>query len=140
MDLRSGTAIQVEDIVDTGYTTSQIMNNLNGAGAASCALVTLLNKRSRRVVDVDIALQGFEVSRFSPSKPGLEHRHTTPHASSIATCQFSCIVSSVLSQRCQFLMLSMPDDKAIKSSAAFPRCAWEPAPENGRVKCTAIGR
>ncbi len=89
--------MQVEDIVDTGHTTSQIMNNLNGAGAASCALVTLLNKSSRRVVDVGIALQGFEVSHFQ-APPGLEHRQTTLHAS----FQFSCIVSRMLSERLRF--------------------------------------
>ncbi|KAK9833764.1 hypothetical protein WJX74_005219 [Apatococcus lobatus] len=52
--------ILVEDIVDSGQTTKNLIIGLKKAGVASCALVALLNKTSRRVENVDVALQGFE--------------------------------------------------------------------------------
>lgn len=51
----------MEDIVDTGQTTKNLIAGLKDAGAASCALVALLNKTSRRVEQVEVALEGFEV-------------------------------------------------------------------------------
>jgi hypoxanthine phosphoribosyltransferase len=53
----------VEDIVDTGWTLrmSYIAENLTARGASSVKVCTLLDKPSRRRVDVKIDYCGFEV-------------------------------------------------------------------------------
>lgn len=53
--------IIVEDIVDTGYTLSYLVHNLKSRGAKSIKIATLLDKKERRVVDVDIDYLGFEI-------------------------------------------------------------------------------
>jgi len=51
----------VEDIVDTGLTLAYLLGLLETRGPASLATVTLLDKRSRRIVDVPLGYRGFEV-------------------------------------------------------------------------------
>jgi hypoxanthine phosphoribosyltransferase len=51
----------VEDIVDSGRTLSYVIRNLETRNPASVRVCTLLNKPSRRVIDVPIDLVGFEV-------------------------------------------------------------------------------
>ena len=53
--------ILVEDIVDTGFTLSYIINHLKAKGVASLVVCTLLDKRARRIVDVPFNYVGFEV-------------------------------------------------------------------------------
>ncbi len=53
--------IIVEDIVDSGRTLSKIKQYLLECGAKSVELCTLLDKPSRRVVDIDVKYVGFEV-------------------------------------------------------------------------------
>lgn len=51
----------VEDIVDTGLTLSYLLGLLETRGPASLTTVTLLDKRSQRIVDVPLRYRGFEV-------------------------------------------------------------------------------
>ena len=51
----------VEDIVDTGYTLSQVQKILQTRAPNSLASCTLLNKPSRREVDVAVDWVGFEI-------------------------------------------------------------------------------
>lgn len=51
----------VEDIVDTGLTLSYLLGLLETRDPASLATVTLVDKVTRRIVDVDLAYRGFEV-------------------------------------------------------------------------------
>lgn len=51
----------VEDIVDTGLTLSYLLGLLETRQPASLATVTLLDKRTRRIVDVPLRYRGFEV-------------------------------------------------------------------------------
>lgn len=51
----------VEDIVDTGHTLEYILRNFAARNPASLRVVTLLNKPSRREVDVVVDWVGFEV-------------------------------------------------------------------------------
>jgi hypoxanthine phosphoribosyltransferase len=51
----------VEDIVDTGLTLSYLRGLLSTRQPASLATVALLDKRTRRIVDVPIEYRGFEV-------------------------------------------------------------------------------
>jgi hypoxanthine phosphoribosyltransferase len=51
----------VEDIVDTGLTLSYLLGLLQTREPNSLATVTLLDKRTRRIVDVPLRYRGFEV-------------------------------------------------------------------------------
>ena len=51
----------VEDIVDSGRTLKYVTRNLQTRNPASVRVCTLLNKPSRRVMDVPIDFAGFEV-------------------------------------------------------------------------------
>jgi hypoxanthine phosphoribosyltransferase len=51
----------VEDIIDTGITLSCLLPLLKERGARTVKLATLLSKPSRRIVDVPIDYNGFEV-------------------------------------------------------------------------------
>lgn len=53
--------ILVEDIIDTGYTLNYLINNFQSRGAKTVKIATLLNKPSRRVVDVNVDYVGFEI-------------------------------------------------------------------------------
>jgi hypoxanthine phosphoribosyltransferase len=66
----------VEDIVDTGWTLrmSYLSENLIARGAASVAICALLDKPSRRRVDVKIDYRGFEISDLFVVGYGLDYR------------------------------------------------------------------
>ena len=51
----------IEDIIDTGHTLSQVVNILKTREPKSLSICTLLNKPSRREVDVAIDWVGFEI-------------------------------------------------------------------------------
>lgn len=53
--------IVVEDIVDTGNTLSQLIPELKKRNPKSIEIATLLDKPSRREVDIDVRYIGFEV-------------------------------------------------------------------------------
>jgi hypoxanthine phosphoribosyltransferase len=51
----------VEDIVDTGFTARYLLQNLAGRGPNSLALCTLLDRTSRRIVQVPVDHRCFEI-------------------------------------------------------------------------------
>ncbi len=51
----------VEDIVDTGLTSSYLMNHLQHRGAASVKLCALLHKPAKTAVPIDISYLGFTI-------------------------------------------------------------------------------
>ena len=53
--------LAVEDIVDTGLTLSYLMENLRTRDPASVAIATLLDKPSRRKVEVKLDYVGFRI-------------------------------------------------------------------------------
>ena len=53
--------IIVEDIIDTGYTLEKICEVLQTRNIASLKICTLLNKPSRRKVDINIDYNGFDI-------------------------------------------------------------------------------
>lgn len=65
MDLSSGLAdkhvLIVEDIIDSGYTLHFVLDMLSARHPASLKLCTLLNKQSRREVEIPIEYVGFEI-------------------------------------------------------------------------------
>ena len=60
-DIHNRNVIIVEDIIDSGRTLSNLVKELKVRGPKSLKLCTLLNKPSRRVVDVDVEYIGFEI-------------------------------------------------------------------------------
>lgn len=63
----------VEDIVDTGLTLSYLVNNLRTRGPASLAVCTLLDKPSRRIVDVAVQYNGFQIDDHFVVGYGLDY-------------------------------------------------------------------
>lgn len=53
--------IIVEDIIDTGLTLNYLLNNLKARNPRSIRICTLLDKKVRRLVPLDIAYSGFEI-------------------------------------------------------------------------------
>lgn len=61
LSIRGADVLLIEDIVDTGYTLRTILDLLRFRGARSVRLCALLNKPSRRQVDVPIDYLGFDI-------------------------------------------------------------------------------
>lgn len=59
--LKDKEVIVVEDIIDSGRTLSYLLELLGKRGPRSLSLCTLLDKPSRRVVNVDVNYTGFEI-------------------------------------------------------------------------------
>ena len=59
--LKDKEVIVVEDIIDSGRTLSYLLELLGKRGPKSLALCTLLDKPSRRVVNVNVDYTGFEI-------------------------------------------------------------------------------
>ena len=51
----------VEDIIDTGYTLSYLLQLLQARSPASIRICTLLNKPSRRIKDIPVDYIGFDI-------------------------------------------------------------------------------
>ena len=60
-DIKGRDVLIVEDIIDTGHTLSQVINILKTRMPKSLTICTLLNKPSRREVDVPIDWTGFDI-------------------------------------------------------------------------------
>jgi len=61
VDVSGRDVIIVEDIVDTGTTLARLKEMLLARNANSVAIATLLNKPSRRKVEVEVNYFGFEI-------------------------------------------------------------------------------
>jgi hypoxanthine phosphoribosyltransferase len=51
----------VEDIIDTGYTLSYLLQLLQARSPASIRICTLLSKPSRRIKDIPVDYIGFDI-------------------------------------------------------------------------------
>lgn len=60
-DIKGRNVLIVEDIIDSGRTLSNLVKELKIREPKSLKLCTLLDKPSRRVVDVDVEYIGFEI-------------------------------------------------------------------------------
>jgi hypoxanthine phosphoribosyltransferase len=60
-DLKNKHVLIVEDIIDSGHTLEFVLNMLRAREPASIKLVALLDKASRREVDIQIDYIGFEI-------------------------------------------------------------------------------
>lgn len=60
-DVRGKHVLIVEDIVDSGHTLSFLMQLMKDRGAVDVKICTILNKPSRREVDIDVAYLGYDI-------------------------------------------------------------------------------
>ena len=63
----------VEDIIDTGFTLGYMLNLLRARDPASLRVCVLVDKRSFRLIDLDIAYKGFEIPDRFIVGYGLDH-------------------------------------------------------------------
>ena len=61
MDVTERDVLMVEDIIDTGLTTSFLFEHVQRHRPASLKLSVLLNKEERRITPVPIAYKGFDI-------------------------------------------------------------------------------
>jgi len=66
-------ALIVEDIVDTGLSLGYLLRNLETRNPASLKVCTLLNIAARRLVDVPVHYQGFELPNIFVVGYGLDY-------------------------------------------------------------------
>ncbi len=64
----------VEDIVDTGFTSRYLLQTLAGRGPNSLAICTLLDRTSRRIVQVPVEFRCFEIDDRFVVGFGLDYR------------------------------------------------------------------
>ncbi len=64
----------VEDIVDTGFTTRYLLQHLAGRGPNSLSLCTLLDRTTRRIVQVPVDYRCFEIPDRFVVGFGLDHK------------------------------------------------------------------
>ena len=61
MDVKGKHVLVVEDIIDSGYTLAFVIKTLQNREPASLKLCALLNKQSRREVDIEVDYIGFDI-------------------------------------------------------------------------------
>lgn len=74
LDLADTHVLIVDDIVDTGRTTQALLDMLRSLGPATLRIAALLNKQSRRKVDVQADYVGFEVPNKFVVGYGMDYR------------------------------------------------------------------
>ena len=73
IDIKDKHVLIVEDIVDSGFTLSRLKNYFLDRDVKSLKICTLLDKPSRRVVDVDLDYVGFQVDDLFIIGYGLDY-------------------------------------------------------------------
>ncbi len=60
-DIHGKNVLIVEDIIDTGYTLREVVKVLSARNPKTLKICTLLNKASRRLVEIPVAYNGFDI-------------------------------------------------------------------------------
>lgn len=84
VDVRGRHILIVEDIVDSGRTLAWLADELKRRGAASVEVMALLQKPSRREVDVDVKYSGYEIPDEFVVGFGLDYAERYRNLDSIA--------------------------------------------------------
>ena len=84
-NIRGRDVLLVEDIIDTGMTLNHLLQQLRAREPASLRVVTLLDKRARRLVDLPLDYVGFEVPDEFVVGYGLDYRQRFRNLPFIAT-------------------------------------------------------
>ncbi len=85
LDLADTHVLVVDDIVDTGRTTKAVLDMLGSFGPATLRIAALLNKQSRRRVDVQADYVGFEVPNKFVVGYGMDYGGAFRHLPSVHT-------------------------------------------------------
>ena len=64
----------IEDIVDTGFTLKYLLRTLSGRNPRSLEVCTLLDRRARRIIELDLKYIGFEIPDKFVVGYGLDYR------------------------------------------------------------------
>ena len=83
VDLADAHVLVVDDILDTGFTARALLDNLRSERPATVRIATLLNKQSRRRVDVQADYVGFEVPNKFVVGYGMDHSGSFRHLPSV---------------------------------------------------------
>ena len=78
-DLNERDIIIVDEIIDTGYTISKLMNDLLDTGVKSVKICTLLDKKSAREVEINIDYTGFMIPDVFVVGYGLDFKEHFRH-------------------------------------------------------------
>lgn len=78
-NLAGAHVLVVDDILDTGQTAKALLDDLSSLGPATLQIAALLNKQSRRGVDVQADYVGFEVPNKFVVGYGMDHRGAFRH-------------------------------------------------------------
>lgn len=73
ISLKNRDILLIEGVVDTGKTASAIIKALQTMEPASIEIVTLLDKRSRRKIDIKVKYVGFDIGSDFVIGYGLDH-------------------------------------------------------------------
>lgn len=73
MDVAGRDVLMVEDIIDTGLTTSFLFEHVQRHRPSSLKLCVLLNKEERRITQVPIAYKGFDIPNHFVVGYGLDY-------------------------------------------------------------------
>jgi hypoxanthine phosphoribosyltransferase len=64
----------IEDIVDTGFTLKYLLRTLGGRNPKTIEVCTLLDRRARRIIEIDLKYIGFEIPDKFVVGYGLDYR------------------------------------------------------------------
>ena len=64
----------LEDIIDTGFTLKYLLRTLGGRNPKSIEVCTLLDRRARRIIELDLKYVGFEIPDKFVVGYGLDYR------------------------------------------------------------------
>ena len=87
--IRDRDVLVVEDIVDTGHTLSEVLKILATRQPASLSVCALLNKASRREVDVPVDWTGFDIPDEFVIGYGIDYAQqgrNLPHIGAVKVC------------------------------------------------------
>src|ERR1051326_7901383 len=78
----------IEDIVDTGFTLKYLLRTLAGRNPKSLEVCALLDRRARRIIDIDLKYIGFEIPDKFVVGYGLDYRRSEEHTSELQSHSF----------------------------------------------------
>ena len=91
-NIKNRDVLVVEDIIDTGHTLSQVLKILATRQPASLTVCALLNKPSRREVDVNVHWTGFDIPDEFVIGYGIDYAQqgrNLPHIGAVRPAQSS---------------------------------------------------
>lgn len=111
MDVAGQHLLVVEDVVNTGLTLHYLLRHLEAKRPASVAVVTLLDKRDRRLVDVPLPYVGFACPNEFVIGYGLDYRERYRNLPFLCVLEPSAYAETVVAPR------TAPQDTLVADTA-----------------------